>query len=944
MRAPRQRRRPARSALPVLRGRARLAGALCALLGLSAGAQADEWGQQGGGAERRGRSGERVGPGANSAWSASAGACSAGLVIADGYLIQVEAGGRIRAYLAAGGAPVWTRDLGARDLQSTPAAGRGRVVIALGDGRVVCLSLASGDLLWSASAGGGPRAALALAGDRVIVSQGFPSRVLRALSLESGQPLWTVELSQVGYSAPALGADLVVVGTNSGRFEARRLSDGALAWTFDTGGRVLLAGAALDASRAFLAPGGDDSRLYRVALDRAQTSSDRSLALNDPLAPTWPGWALMGVQRATSSPTLISTAGGATRWVAVTVRFDYTLDTKAPWYVADTYVSRERVFVIDPSGPSIVWQAALGSLTSAEAEAVPAFGHCPAPVSFSDGASEWLALSSSLGATLGYYRAQDGAPQGGFALPGQRWAGAASPALADAQVALVASGGGIQVLALGGNVAPSAPSNRIPAGAVFDELARPTLTWSAAVDGDDAAATLRYEVRIDSDGEVLLDFELQTLTAPGVTEWQVPSDLRSDQSYTYAVRARDPKGAWSGWSAPSALQVAITPEPPRAFLATARENSIQLSWEASPSPQVETYLLRWGPAEGALGEPEVLGRVLQRTISALERGRRYRFELSARSYLGKESRRLDLSATPQPQVLVGGRIAASLEQALASARSGETVLLAAGVFPVQATLFVPAGVRLQGEGAHVTRLIGSDPLGVVVRLGQPGGTPGGEPALLAGVSVSGGRTALEVYPGGAGAEQVLIFGTPRGVLVYPGAALEATFLTVADCPDRGLWLEGRARLENSLVTGCGVGVEATGAGALETVYSALIGNHTESSGVGLLLGQVRVAPRFRDRDGEDYRIESSSSTVDRGNPETPVGAELEPHGGRVNLGAFGGTQEAARTPPPPPPEPRSERACALGSPAPAQTPWPLLLGVLLALVAWRARSRGLASA
>lgn len=901
--------------------------------GLCAPAWADEWGQQGGSSDRRGRSGERVGPGSAPAWSAAAGRCTAGVVIADGYLVQVEAGGRVRACAAATGTPAWTRDLGARDVQATPAAGRGRVVIALGDGRVVCLALASGELLWSTAAGGGPRAALALSEGQVVVSQGFPSRALRSLSLETGAALWAVELGQVGYSTPAIGAGLVVVGTNSGRFEARRLSDGAPAWTFDTGGRVLLAGAALDGSHAYLAPGGADARLYGVALDRSQASQDWSVALPDPIAPSWPGWALMGVQRATSTPSLTATSGGT--YVVVILRFDYTLDTKAPWYVADTYVSRERVFVVDPRGPSIVWQAALGSQTSGEADAVPAFGRCPEALSFNDGASEWLALSSSLGATLGFYRAQDGVTQGGFSLAGQRWASAAAPALANAQLALVAESGALQVVGLGGNLAPSAPRNAIPAGAVFAELRRPTLAWSAAQDADDAASTLQYEVRLDCDGELLLDAELQTLTAAGATEWQVPVDLRSDERYTYAVRARDPKGAWSGWSQPSELQLAITPEPPRALVATSRESSIQLAWEPSLSPQVETYLLRWGLEDQPLGEPEVLGRVLQRTLGGLRRGRRYRFELSARSYLGKESRRLSLSAAPEAQVRLQGRVMSSLAQALASARPGETVSLGAGVFAVQATLFVPAGVRLEGAGAHVTRFVGGDPLGTVVRLGQPGGEAGqagqaGQPATLAGVAVTGGRNAVEVWPGGARLEHVLIYGAPRGLIVHPDASLEAEFLTLAECPDRGLWLEGSLRLVNSLVSGCGIGVEVLGAGSLGLSYSALVGNHTEQVGAQLPLS-LAAPPRFLAPQEGDFRVRSDSPSVDQGDPEAPLGAEQEPHGGRVNLGAFGGTQEAARTPPPPAPVPRSERACSLGRPGPTPTALPFCALWVLAL-------------
>ncbi|MBN1507997.1 MAG: hypothetical protein JW955_14185, partial [Sedimentisphaerales bacterium] len=39
----------------------------------------------------------------------------------------------------------------------------------------------------------------------------------------------------------------------------------------------------------------------------------------------------------------------------------------------------------------------------------------------------------------------------------------------------------------------------------------------------------------------------------------------------------------------------------------------------------------------------------------------------------------------------------------------------------------------------------------------------------------------------------------------------------------------------------------------------------------------------------------SSPCIDAGDPNTPVGEEPQPNGGRVNLGAYGGTAEASKS-------------------------------------------------
>jgi hypothetical protein len=77
-------------------------------------------------------------------------------------------------------------------------------------------------------------------------------------------------------------------------------------------------------------------------------------------------------------------------------------------------------------------------------------------------------------------------------------------------------------------------------------------------------------------------------------------------------------------------------------------------------------------------------------------------------------------------------------------------------------------------------------------------------------------------------------------------------------------------------------------------------------------GNFNVDPLFADPDDGDYHLKSeagrwdaviqiwvkdqvTSQCIDAGNPSTPVGDELSPNGGRVNVGAYGGAAEASKS-------------------------------------------------
>jgi hypothetical protein len=78
-------------------------------------------------------------------------------------------------------------------------------------------------------------------------------------------------------------------------------------------------------------------------------------------------------------------------------------------------------------------------------------------------------------------------------------------------------------------------------------------------------------------------------------------------------------------------------------------------------------------------------------------------------------------------------------------------------------------------------------------------------------------------------------------------------------------------------------------------------------------GNIEADPQFVDSENRDYHLRSAagrwapgeggwitdavtSPCIDAGDPIAPVGDEPEPNGGRINMGAYGGTPEAGKSP------------------------------------------------
>ncbi|MBL7071023.1 MAG: carboxypeptidase regulatory-like domain-containing protein [Candidatus Omnitrophica bacterium] len=76
-------------------------------------------------------------------------------------------------------------------------------------------------------------------------------------------------------------------------------------------------------------------------------------------------------------------------------------------------------------------------------------------------------------------------------------------------------------------------------------------------------------------------------------------------------------------------------------------------------------------------------------------------------------------------------------------------------------------------------------------------------------------------------------------------------------------------------------------------YNNIEGLSDNNGSVGELGNNIDVDPMFVSK--EDLRIREDSLCIDAGDPAEDYSNELGPNGGRINLGAYGNTQEAARS-------------------------------------------------
>jgi hypothetical protein len=543
---PMRRQRPSSSAVP-LRAFGRFWPAfVAAALALAAPARADDWSTPGLDAAHTRLAAERSGANfSDGRWSlapASASGALASPVVSDGFVVGAEMDGTVRAVAADTGAVVWQVALGS-SVQGTPAIAGGRVFVPTLAGNIVALSLAEGITLWSTALGGLTVSSPAIVGNDLIVGAGLPQQFVARLDGATGAIVWRSlpVMEEFSNTPPAVAGGLAVFGTNGGHYYAFDTATGLVRWDYQADGIVNIAAPLIVAGSVYLAGG---------------QASDHVHAVDAVTGVPLPGWP---IELPAPEPDItgteiyrlrsVSSFAAVGRLIVLSTRLDEALDTDGDGQ-PDQVLARELAIALDPTSRTIAWQHQLARVVFTSPNDVPAFAVCPTPAAFgTDGGPPLVAVASSLAARVSILDATTGADDADLTVAGRALA---SPVMANGRLITIAENGTIEARLSSVNHPPMAPvlaANPRPLDA-----ADVTLRWSASMDVDGEQSN--YELRIDSDGEVLQSYAQQIFPTQGTTSVAVAAPLSPGVTYTFAVRARDPHGALSSWSAPETFTVA----------------------------------------------------------------------------------------------------------------------------------------------------------------------------------------------------------------------------------------------------------------------------------------------------------------------------------------------------------------------------------------------------
>ncbi len=292
------------------------------------------------------------------------------------------------------------------------------------------------------------------------------------------------------------------------------------------------------------------------------------------------------------------------------------------------------------------------------------------------------------------------------------------------------------------------------------------------------------------------------------------------------------------------------------------------------------------------------GATSWRVPASLQAGSSYVVAVRARDSHGAWSDWSDrqvLTVVAAPPVSVGGQDWPSLADALAHARPGDVVNLGVGTQHLTETLHVRGGVTLAGAGPQRTIL---DATGQATGV-SIAGTQAGQPAEVKGLTVTGARVGIAVADSldARLTNVILRDNTDAGLDV--GAAGSATLRNgtlVANA--RGARSFGALVVKNSLVMGNETGLWADHPGTLESRWNDVSGNGADYFGLSRGGSDLSAAVGFADLAKRDLHLGARQPSTDHGDPTDDFSAEPAPNGGRINLGAFGGTAEAELSAPP----------------------------------------------
>jgi hypothetical protein len=764
-------------------------------------------------------------------------------VACDGFLVTAAVDGTIRAFAEIDRAPLWTTPVGAT-VTATPLVERGRVYVPCADGALRILKLADGSSLGSVTTGGADQSSPVMSGNLLYLASGFPNAALMAIDTATKTVAWTAEFPDALHSSPLIAGGKVIIASSSGTLAAFDPATGAPVWSTTVGGSPGMAAPLATGSSVFVLGG---AVLSRVDLDPANWGTNGSVAMVDPSPP--PAQAL-SLERASSS---LSLADGQ---VTGLVRFDYPLDTDGDGF-PDSWRMREYAFSVDPASLAVGWMSLLSDTTVGSVNGVPPFKLLPAPVS----TGSRLVAASSLDSVLRLLALNNGNEMSSFALDG---ACLASPFIANARLYAMTRLG--TLYAYEGTTAPPAPATGLTPDAIEVTGTPASLSW------DSAGAGATYVVRLARDGEILMDWDFETVVS--ATSTAVPPQLDGFY-YTWGVRVQSADLAYAPWSL--AVYGQAGPSlPPGSLTATPQLRKVELTWTPSPSPQAAGYRVTYGLTAGGPTTSFDVALVTTTVVGGLTALSSYTFDVQTLDHLGHPSPPVTATAAPLSSIAIAGTPYATIADALAAALPGDIVDVGADVLTIGATLQVPANVTLRGAGALDTRLQASGSILLIEAL---------QGSTIRGLTLAGGQVGAQATGTGVTIRNCILRDMADAGVVVDGSALIINNTIVSNAV-AGVRSTGSATARNNILQQNGVGLH----GAISSTYN-LVNDGYAVTGPGI--GDKSEPVVFLDAASGDYREQPNQASLDAGLPWDDYSQEPPLNGGRINMGAFGNTPQAA---------------------------------------------------
>jgi len=469
--------------------------------------------------------------------------------VGDGFVAFATQRNLVRVINELDGSLAWEAQAGGAVVAS-PAIWRGLVFVLGVNRQLYAWRLADGSLAWQKDLGAMGYASPVVVDGSVFVATGSPEPRLFRIDALTGQIRWQAGqgvLSASALASVAVARDQVIVGELEGRIHSFALADGRSLWTASTPGRVALSSPLVVGDRVYVLPGGPKAELFALELATGKPVSGWPVQLPMPAADTSRG-ALRARIHVTSS------LAGSPEGIVFVVRADDHFGRVATGE-ASAFASQEVVFAVHPDTGAVLWSAASGRLETQDANAVPTHELLGTPALYrTEGGEHLVAVVSSLRPTLRIFSAS-GTERWSTALAGPA---RSSPVFANGRLLVGTDAGTIESLLSASNRPPVAPSLGLaPSGGLESNAARTTLRWGAAADLEGQA--IRYTVRLDDDGEILQNWDLEVTTVAMQQSLDVPP-LVPGRTYTFAVRARDSQGALSAWTPPQSFVAITSPE------------------------------------------------------------------------------------------------------------------------------------------------------------------------------------------------------------------------------------------------------------------------------------------------------------------------------------------------------------------------------------------------